>query len=364
MTPGTLISGSAHVAVIGWVLLGFGFDAEPLPFEATNVSVISPGALNEMIDQSQPDAVVEAAQPAIPEPAEAPEVAAPEDTQPDTQTSQPVPAPAPEDAPDVSEIVVIPETDVADVAPDAPIAPPAAPAPVVDDIETPRPEQADRIAPTPVAPPEPDVAIAEVPQAAVSPSDQGDSVQEEQDAAQQEEASTEIVTEAEEVGTITRSPRPIMRPAARPQQTAQPSPEPEVDSATPTEDEAVAAAVAAVAGDTETSEPTGPPLTSGERDSLKLAVGNCWNVGSLSSDALQTIVTVGFEMQRDGKPVQSSIRLVGATGGSGSSVEQAYEAARRAILICGARGFSLPSEKFAQWKDIEITFNPSEMGLR
>ncbi|MEM9438259.1 MAG: energy transducer TonB, partial [Pseudomonadota bacterium] len=39
-------------------------------------------------------------------------------------------------------------------------------------------------------------------------------------------------------------------------------------------------------------------------------------------------------------------------------------AARRAIIRCGATGFDLPREKYDQWRQIEMTFNPEEMRTR
>ena len=38
--------------------------------------------------------------------------------------------------------------------------------------------------------------------------------------------------------------------------------------------------------------PRGPPMTQGEREALRVAVQQCWNVGSLSSEALRTTVVV------------------------------------------------------------------------
>ena len=40
------------------------------------------------------------------------------------------------------------------------------------------------------------------------------------------------------------------------------------------------------------------------------------------------------------------------------------EKARRAILRCQRGGFPLPVEKYAQWQQIEMTFNPEGMRLR
>ena len=80
---------------------------------------------------------------------------------------------------------------------------------------------------------------------------------------------------------------------------------------------------------------------------MRLAVSKCWNVGSLSTDALQTVVVVGFSLTQDGKIVGGSLRMIDSSGGSQpASAKQAYEAARRAILRCGAKGYTLPADKY------------------
>jgi hypothetical protein len=93
-------------------------------------------------------------------------------------------------------------------------------------------------------------------------------------------------------------------------------------------------------------------------------VQQCWNVGALSSDALQTTVTVGVEMARDGRPEGNSIRMIGFTGGTEAGARQAFEAARRAIIRCGANGYDLPEESYEQWRNVEMVFNPEGMRLR
>ena len=69
-------------------------------------------------------------------------------------------------------------------------------------------------------------------------------------------------------------------------------------------------------------------------------------------------------MAETGVPDTGSIRLVSSTGGSDASTRQAFEAARRAIIRCGTRGFPLPVEKYDSWRDIEMTFNPEGMQFR
>ena len=139
------------------------------------------------------------------------------------------------------------------------------------------------------------------------------------------------------------------------------SPDPEPQPAT---DDAVAAALAEDETPSEAPVRRGPPLTGGEKDAFRLAVSRCWNVGSLSTAALSTTVVVGFEMEQSGKPVTSSIRMVSFAGGNDAGARQAFEAARRAIIRCGARGFDLPVEKYDQWREIEATFNPEGMQFR
>ena len=105
-------------------------------------------------------------------------------------------------------------------------------------------------------------------------------------------------------------------------------------------------------------------MTDGEKDALRVAVQACWNVGSLSSDALLTTVTVAVSVAQDGIPDVTSIRMIGFKGGTEASARQAYEAARRAIIRCGAKGFQLPPEKYEQWRNIEMEFNPERMRIK
>ena len=105
-------------------------------------------------------------------------------------------------------------------------------------------------------------------------------------------------------------------------------------------------------------------MTTGEKNALVVAVKQCWNVGALSTDALRTVVTVGVTIGQDGKPDSGSIRMIGYEGGDDASARQAYEAGRRAIMRCGAKGFPLPPEKYDQWREVEIVFNPEKMRMK
>ncbi|OED50571.1 energy transducer TonB [Rhodobacteraceae bacterium (ex Bugula neritina AB1)] len=373
MQAGTKISLAGHGLLMTWVVFGAWFPSEPLPSNVQQVALISAEQFEKLSQQRQapqvspepapllePAAVQPVADPAS-QPDPAPEITQPEPVppaEPDPQvTDRPDQPPEPElpaELPSATE-----EPDVSSLVPL--VRPDSAPRPV------------DRVAPEPVAPPEPDTRIADVVQPEVAPDEGAETEQDVQDATAREAASDRIVTEENEGedAAATAAPAVSRRPKARP---ARPQPEPQVAAAAqPTEPEqadtsdAVADALAeALAGgaDVEAPEPSGPPLTLGEKDALRVEVSRCWNVGSLSTAALKTTVVVGVSLARDGKPDTGSIRMLSSTGGSASAAKQAYEAARRAIIRCGAKGFQLPPEKYAQWRDIEMTFNPERMRIK
>ena len=191
------------------------------------------------------------------------------------------------------------------------------------------------------------------------------------------EATTEIVTEATETEEVAKtsaplsSPKPRTKPSRPAPAPAEPKPAAPAATQPAQTRDAVADALAealAAEGGTGTGgsgrAPSGPPLTSGEKDALIVDVKRCWNVGALSSEALRTTVTVGVTMRPDGTPDIGSIRLLGSEGGSDAAARQAYEAGRRAIVRCGSDGFPLPGEKFDHWREIEIVFNPEKMRMR
>lgn len=362
MNTGQVISGIGHVGLIGWVLVGGTFQSEPLPFEVTEVSVISTEAFEALLSSGpQPDSATEVALPVqsdvLPDPVDTPV--------PDlpivTETPTPTVAPEPEVAP--TPPTPQPTPEIVDTSPEQPqpleqavLVPEIAPRPI--------PRPSERVAPEAVAPPPVDVAPGEVEQPAVTEDAGADTPAEEQEATAPEEAATEIVTEAETpTNAPTTSPRPpSVRPSA-PVRTAAPAPVVPEAPAPDTSDAVNAAVSAALAGGA-ADAPVGPPLTSGEKDALRVAVSSCWNVGSLSSEALQTTVVVTVAMTPDGKPVNSSIRLGSSSGGSASAANQAFEAARRAIIRCTRDGYGLPAEKYGQWKEIEMTFNPERMRIK
>ncbi|WP_424964683.1 hypothetical protein [Dinoroseobacter sp. S375] len=349
---GTAISGAGHLGLLAWLALGGLFYSAPeLPLpSATDVTLLSEAEFAALTRAPEVPEIVELPQPPAPE------------TPPAPASVQPAPAPVVSAPPPEPEPVPVP----------APPPAPAAPAP---------PPPAPRVAPEPVPTPAPEAEIAPERSEPVTSEAEGETTAEAERETAPEAATTRIITEATETDPdsqaadptpeLTASPRPPLRPA-RPRPTppvAETPPEPASDPVA----DAVAAAVAEAtesAPDPAPSTPArpeipvGPPMTSGEREGLRVAVQQCWNVGSLSSEALRTTVVVGVEMEQSGRPIAGSIRMLSSEGGSEAAARQAFEAARRAIIRCGSAGFDLPVEKYGQWRDIEMTFNPERMRIR
>ena len=108
----------------------------------------------------------------------------------------------------------------------------------------------------------------------------------------------------------------------------------------------------------------GLPMTLGEQEALRLAVKPCWFVdpGSLSANI---VVTLAMQMTPDGKLVASSVRMINSIGGEGAALKKAEQAARGAVLRCSKKmGANLPPEKYEQWRNIELRFDPAEMRTR
>ncbi len=325
------------------------------PASAPEIATDAP-SVGAPVQDAAPEAPAEDSTPEISEPQAVEEPEAPQST-PDVEVPQPIPDAIVDDS---SPEIEMPPTDIDGTSLERDVV--AAPAP--------------RVAPTPSIAPPPDAEVApeQIEDTAPDPTVEPEVQPEPDEPAAPDAASDRIVTEAEETKELApaSSMRPRTRPA-RPVRTAEtpretppveapsetPPAEPEDDTA-----DAIAAAVAEANRPSPAPAPAGPPLTGGEKDALRVAVSSCWNVGSLSSEALGTTVVVGVGMQQSGIPDSGSIRMVSFSGGSQGAALQAFEAARRAIIRCGSRGFPLPVEKYAEWRDIEMTFNPEGMQFR
>lgn len=364
MHIGHYISGAGHTFLVGWVLFGGVFQPAPDPFEVTGVDIITAEQFETILAAQRapaPEAEVQA--PVVPETtAEPPQIV----STPDEAPAIPKPEDVTPTEPDPLPQVETPQPPVVVPEPQEPIAQPEPEPEIAAPVQSPRPVARDvsRVAPEAVAPPEPDTRISDVDQAPTQPAETQADTQESQEATAREEAVTEIPTEPQDVAA---APKTSIRPKLRPRPAAQPvarTAEASPEAAAPDTENAVNAALAAALAEAEApAAPSGPPLTRGEKDGLRIAVQQCWvvDVGSQSADVT---VTVGLSLDRDGKVVSGSLRMLNAQGGGDAAVRAAFDAARRAIYRCQKTGYKLPIEKYDHWRDVEITFNPEQMRRR
>ena len=372
-TPGMYISAVGHLGLIGWLLLGWGMQSQPLPMQIMDVSVMSGEEFEQMMAARTPvpgDAPPTApVQPQIdlapPPPAvETPPEPAPLPKPVETPMSEALPPPAPE----------MPPADVTDAAPAAP-APPEMPVPAPDLPPSDDPTQApaNRIASTPVAPPPPDAQISDIAREAVVPDETATAevAVPEQQATAPEQTATEIVIADERPrGAVERSLRPIARPA-RP---APPAPEP-VETLAPQVAETPPELVvpqndindllADLGAETpvETTPPAvalGPPMSGTDKEAFRLSINKCWTVDP-GTQAARVQIRVRWELGRDGRLIGAPT-LVSGSGGTDQAINVAFEAARRAIIRCQEpNGYQLPAESYSQWRENFGNFDASGM---
>ena len=370
-TPGTIFSGLGHIGLIVWLIAGWGFNAEPLRIETMDISVISGEEFDQMRARATPDPGD--ANPDAPVPPQIDDASPP---LPAAETpAQPAPAPPQVEQP-LSELppaplLDAPQTDVTDAAP-VPPAPPVAPPPTPDVAvsDTPTPPQAPTVASTISQPPPQDAQIDDVVRDAVVPDDSAEAevVAQEQDATAPEETTTQIVIQdlapTTSARPSTRPSRPV--PVSSRTDTASDEPAPaetRTSQETDPQEDIAAALEAALAGAAAAPAiAAGPPMTGAERDSFRIAVNRCWNVDP-GSVAARVTVEVAFNLDRDGAVQGNNVRLLSSQGDA-AAVDTAFNAARRAILRCQSGGYQLPADKYDQWQEVVITFDPSGMRLR
>lgn len=400
METGTKISFGAHGALIGLAVFGGPlFDADDSKaIQISEVSIISAEAFDRMTstapnpnveepqqsELAQPDPVVDV--PVVTEPVEQP---IEEPTEPEVQeVVEPEPAPELETEPAEPVVVDAPEAPVEQeatgnevVAPDAQISEQDQSGQVDPDqlaLLRPKPRPAPRISNEVVEKPETDAERSDVETQKAEDSDEPVEEQTEETVeAAKPESTTEIVTEADEVDPNSAAPIKSARPKGRPadvvqkalvrKEAAEKAKERELAAAkAKTDKEAADKAAreeleAALKADSEASKSSGPPLTGREKGALVLAVQQCWTPPIGVQNAADLKVTLLVELNEQGK-ITGGPTLVSPSGSPQGVVKQAFEAGRRALLRCGP--YKLPQDKYEQWKEIEVTFNPQNMVVR
>lgn len=377
MDKASTISAIGHLGVILWALMGDWLFApkDMPPMEVAEVSLLTEGEFQTMMASApKPD-------PAAKPVEETPVVQPPEPV--DTSLPTPdVPVPVEDILPE--EVPVAPEVQPVAVPEPAPqVAEVEQPIPVPVSSKKPKPRPAQRITDVPVESPQdtPEVADTATPEVSDQAEPEAEVVQTTEPAAAPEESAAVVAPDATASDAPELAPTASRRPQSRPKRQVQaddaPKPQPQATEQTNTQPDADAEAIAAAlaeaaateAPSTATGLPEGPPMTAGEKDGVRVAINSCWNIGSLSTAAQRVKLVIRVEMNEDGTPIGPSITMTSYQDGDAAAAQQAFEAAKRAVVRgvrgCGGKpGYQLDPAKYGQWNVMNLTFDASGMRLR
>jgi hypothetical protein len=104
----------------------------------------------------------------------------------------------------------------------------------------------------------------------------------------------------------------------------------------------------------------GKPLSISEVDAIRQQIKRCWNVPAGAKDAQDLVIEVALVMNPDAT-VRDARVIDAARMKSDPFYRAAAESARRAVLNPKCNPLKLPSEKYREWQQITLTFNPKDM---
>jgi len=96
-------------------------------------------------------------------------------------------------------------------------------------------------------------------------------------------------------------------------------------------------------------------------DALRNEIAQCWSPPAASPHPEKLIVTLRVFLNPDGSVAQPP-QLTGESQAAVNSdpfMRAAADAANRAIYVC--QPYKLPPDRYTQWRDIEVTFDPRKM---
>ena len=93
-------------------------------------------------------------------------------------------------------------------------------------------------------------------------------------------------------------------------------------------------------------------LTPAETAAFAAKVQTCWT----PAPGINPRVTISFAMGADGRPDPDSFAIVGTAS------QDAFDAAKRAVLRCAGAGYDLPKDRHDLWDQIQMTFTADGIG--
>ena len=101
------------------------------------------------------------------------------------------------------------------------------------------------------------------------------------------------------------------------------------------------------------------PMTMSEKAAIMYQIELCWTIPTGARDAEDLIVKIKIFLNSDGS-LSKAPEIVGGKGIGNSFYRTAAESAVRAVRKCAPLK-NLPAKKYADWREITLTFNPKEM---
>ena len=108
------------------------------------------------------------------------------------------------------------------------------------------------------------------------------------------------------------------------------------------------------------ADQVGPVMTGTEIDAVRRTIARCWLVPNGARGAKDLVVVIQMKLAKDGTVTKAVIADM-ARYKTDPAFKAAADSARRAVLDPKCNPLPLPPEKYDQWKDIEMPFNPKDM---
>ncbi|MDR1488300.1 MAG: cell envelope integrity protein TolA [Holosporales bacterium] len=108
------------------------------------------------------------------------------------------------------------------------------------------------------------------------------------------------------------------------------------------------------------AEEVGPVLTATQVDLIRQTIRKCWHFPAGLKNAEELLVDIRMELLEDGTVKKAEIVDKNRMK-SDPNFKVAAENAYRAVLDPECNPLPLPKEKYEEWKNLELTFNPKEM---
>ena len=108
------------------------------------------------------------------------------------------------------------------------------------------------------------------------------------------------------------------------------------------------------------AESLGETLTATQVDQIRNTIRKCWHFPAGLKDAETLVVDIKMELDRSGYVKRAEV-VDKTRMRRDSGFKIAAENAQRAVLDPRCNPLPLPKEKYEEWKDLELSFNPKDM---